>query len=211
MDLERRLAARLAFVARLYELTDGSRTRFVRMEEVIADLRYAPEEIASVVEYLQGEQLVDEVAGSVTITHIGVREVEQALSNPRQPTVHFPAAVNIINVEHMHGSQIQQGTATSTQFGDFVSGESREALKAEVNALRGDLAELVLADDDRSELEAEVGTVEQQLGSSRPKVLTIRGSLQRIGELLTSATVASGSAVQLSTHLETLHRMLPGI
>lgn len=211
MDLERRLAARLAFVARLYELTDGSRTRFVRMEEVVADLRYGPDEIASVVEYLQGEQLIDEVAGSVTITHAGVREVEQALSNPRQPTAHFPAAVNIINVENMYGSQIQQGAVDSTQSGQFVSGDVREILRIELDALRADLADVVLGNDDRSELEAELGTVEQQLGSSRPKAATIRGSMERIGQLLARATVVSGSAVQLATHVERLHEILPGI
>jgi hypothetical protein len=211
VNVERRLAARLAFVAQLHDLTDGSRTRFVPTDEVIADLRYSQEEIRGVVEYLQGEALIDEVAGLVTITHTGVREVEQALRNPERPTLHFPAAVNIINVENMYGSQIQQGTTDSTQEGHFLSGTAADSLRDALAVLRADLADVVLDAEDRSELVAEIGTAEQQLGSSRPKLATIRGSMQRITQLLTKATVVTGSAVQLAAHVEKLRQLLPGL
>lgn len=211
--LDEKRRRRLLFMRRLYQLTDGSRLAGVNMWELGAELGWDRGDVDNVVEYLEGEGLLEYVAmgGEIGITHMGVVEVEQTLSDPEQGTVHFPAAVNIIHIEQMHGSQIQQGNVGSSQEGHFVSEDTSQSLRDLLVALRADLGNILLDDDDRSELEAELGTVEQQLGSSRPKAGTIRASIERVGQLLGKATTATGSAVQLASHIEELHKILPGI
>jgi hypothetical protein len=211
--LEEKRRRRLLFIRKLYEVTDGSRFARANMLELGAELGWDPSEVQNVVEYLEGEGLLEYVTlgGGITITHLGVLEVEQTLSDPESPTEHFPAAVNVIHIEQMYGSQIQQGTIDSTLEARFLSQDDSESVHALLASLRADLADIVLEEDDRSELEAELGTAELQLQSSRPKLTTIRASLGRIGELLTKATVVSGSSVQLAAHINRLHEILPGI
>jgi hypothetical protein len=211
--LEEKRRRRLLFMRRLYESTNGSRLAGINMWSLGSELGWDRAEVDNVIEYLEGEGLVEYIGmgGEIAITHAGVVEVEQSLSNPEEETLHFPAAVNIINVENMYGSQIQQGTTGSAQEGHFLSDVAADSLRAALAALRADLGDVVLDAEDRSELEAEIGTAEQQLGSSRPKLATIRGSAQRVTQLLTRATVVTGSAVQLAAHVERLHELLPGI
>jgi len=56
------------------------------------------------------EQLANDF--QLGITHNGIKENENAIRHPDEQTKYFPT-VNIIYVEHMEGSQIQQGTIQS--------------------------------------------------------------------------------------------------
>ncbi len=55
------------------------------------------------------------MAGSIAITHAGIKEVEAALSAPAEPTPRFPPTRNVIRIEHAVNTVIQQGTVGSTQ------------------------------------------------------------------------------------------------
>lgn len=213
-SLEEKRTRRLLFMQRLYELTDGSKLARANMWELGQGFGWDRAEVQNVVEYLKGEGLLDFAAmgGVINITHLGVLEVEQAMSEPDAPTEHFPPSVNLIHVEQMIGSQIQQGTKGSVQEGNFLSDGARDSVRDLVQSLRSDLTDIVLEDEvDQSELEAELATAEQQIKSRRPKRSTIRTSLEAIEGLLAKATVVTGSTVQLAAHLETLHVILPGI
>ena len=61
---------------------------------------------------------------------------------------------------------IQQGVVRSTQEVVLTSAQSREPIKNALEALRADLPNIELNEDDQSELHAEIGTIETQLGSS---------------------------------------------
>ena len=138
---------RLRFMNRLYDATGGSQLASVHPYEVGDELGLSHDETDRVIEYLQGEQLLAHAGlGTVGITHLGVLEVERALSNPKQETEHFPPAINVIQVGQMHGSQIQQGTIHSKQRGQFLSQPDREPLRELLETLRAVLpeADLVL-------------------------------------------------------------------
>lgn len=211
LPVEEKRKLRFGFMKALYDATDGSSVETVEMFALGEALGWDRGRVSNVVEYLEGEGLVEyvDLGGGISITHRGVVEVEQALTEPAQPTEHFPP-VSIISVGMMVGSQISQASPGSSQVIDIIP-----QLDDVVTLLR-ELREVVLpavdfAEEDQSEFAAELGTVEQQLRSSRPKADFIRASLSRMAEMLRTASTTAGSAVQLTEYARRLHELLPGV
>ena len=117
-------------------------------------------------------------------------EVEAALSQPDKPTEHFP--VNIIHIEQMSHSQIQQGTVGSTQSGTFTSLDLA-AVAEFVAGLKTMLPQLGLTGDDEAVAQSDIATIETQLSSPRPKVEIIKESLRSIRNIA-EGTVGSMAA-----------------
>lgn len=92
--------------------------------------------------------------------------------------------LNIINIQHMEGSQVQQGAVSSKQSGTFESVETK-SIMAFLELLREKLPDLRLNSSDDSEMRSDINTIENQILSSRPKGAILReclGSIQRILE-----------------------------
>lgn len=196
VNLEEIKKKRFQFVHQLYEISGGNRYKRVLMWNIGEKLGFSHEETENIGHYLNEEGLIEYVltGPQIAITHDGVVEVEKALSSPEEPTEHFVPIVNIINVQHMEGSQIQQGTVNSTQTGNFTV-EFQENLSGFITLLREKLPELKVQEEDKSELEADIATVELQLSSSRPKSNIIKeclSSIKRVLEGVTESVVVSG-------------------
>jgi len=102
--------------------------------------------------------------------------------------------VNIANIEQMIGSQLQQGTKDSIQEGTFEI-ENHDQLLKFIELLKTKLPELEISEDDKSEIETDVSTIEAQIKSSRPKAGIIKESLlsiKRILEGASGAVIATG-------------------
>jgi len=85
--------ARYQVLLEIYGLTKDDRlspVNFDRLRPVADPSRY---ELGEAIAYLRDEGLVEQNGMFVTITQKGVREVEQAISNPQRPTEHFQPAV----------------------------------------------------------------------------------------------------------------------
>ena len=146
------------------------------------------------------------MGGAISITHPGVKEIEEALSHPEEATEHFPPVVNIINVQNMVGSQIQQGTTGSTQTGDF-SIEAVQAVRDFVDGLKAQLPQLNLEPERDAEVRADIATVEAQLVSPKPKKGIIResfSSVRNVLEGMTGSVAATGLLEQLPSVLAML-------
>ena len=68
------------------------------------ELGFSRDETERIIDYLAGEnhtehQTIDEIS----LTHFGMRQVEEALFHPERSTHYFPT-VNIINMHYMEGS-----------------------------------------------------------------------------------------------------------
>lgn len=184
---------RFQFLELLYHKSGGSQLKHLEMWDLGNEVAFSREETQTICEYLDGEGLLKHVTvgGGIAITHHGVREIEEALSHPERPTHYFPA-VNVIHIHHMEQSQIQQGTVGSTQSGSFAFDSG--AVASFMVELKTSLPQLSLDSSARSELDAEVKTVEAQLGSSRPKGAILKESLASIRRVLES--VSGGLIVQ---------------
>jgi hypothetical protein len=211
-SLQEKKEQRLLFMHRLYEASDGLTLYDIDSTELGKELGWSDEVTQNVVEYLLDEGLL-EFPGSgdlVAITHAGVVEVETALEAPQQGTEHFPPAANVMVINQMIGSQVQQGAIGSQQHGTFNE-PSRDQLRAVAELLRTMLPDLGLDDDDHQEAEAELSTAEIQLGSNRPKWDIIKTSFGRVVALLERASSVATRSVELTQALGTLHKELPGI
>jgi hypothetical protein len=199
---------RFAFLKALYEKTGGSRSAEEDMWKIGAELGLDSEDTTNVVEYLDGEGLLEEggsLGGGITLSHAGVKEIEQTLRDPQKPTEHFPAGMNII-IEKMINSQIVQGSPGAQQHGTWSGDDTATALKW-FRAVRDALPNLPLAPDVRAEADAEIATAEQQSKSPKPKksiFVEVARSLRAILEGLTGSIAATKLLEAMPTILSVL-------
>lgn len=185
--LAKKKADRFRFLHRLYDRTNGDCHALEDMFDVGADVGLSRDETDRVMQYLYGEGLATHraIGGAVAMTHSGVREVERALSEPETPTQYFPPVVNILHVQSMVGSQIQQGTHGSIQSQtQSISQNDLAAVQALLTSIRQNLGNLGLSPDALTEAQSEVQTVEAQLRSSKPKPGILRESLRTLRSLV---------------------------
>jgi len=203
-ELEEKRRQRLLFMNTVYTKTQGDRFTFTNLAEIAPVLRLSLQDAGRVGEYLVGEGLIEwaYMGGGIAITHRGIKEVEQALSQPDRPTEHFAPAINVIHIGQMSG-QIQQGTIGSVQNQTQSVGDAEIAQLArfieEVKRAKGDLPDGAEAGAD---LDAQVATIEAQMKSPRPhrEVLKTAGGV--LVEILRSAS--GGAAAELVKQLPTL-------
>jgi len=90
---------RFQYLKKVWDKTDGDKYVSVDMFETGKELGFDIELTQKIYQYLNGEGLLEATAigSSIGITHCGVKEVEQALEHPDEPTEHF-LPFNIINV-----------------------------------------------------------------------------------------------------------------
>jgi len=194
---------RFQFLHRLYELSGGNQNELLEERDIGEELNLTSEQSDIIGQYLEGEDLIKYVSRrKIAITHNGVVEIENALSAPNEPSHYFPP-VNIINIQHMEGSQIQQGTIDSVQQGAF-SVENEKQLSEFIGLLKTKLHELEISGDDKSEIESDIATIEAQIKSNRPKSGIIKESLLSIKRILkgaSEAVIATGLLEYLRTLL----------
>ncbi len=85
---------------------------------------------------------------------------------------------NVVNVEHMHGSSIQQGTHGSNVTINFKAIESD--LRTLVNNIKGSANEVGLSESAKSQLHVDIETLDVQLSSQHPKPSIIADCLHSI-------------------------------
>jgi hypothetical protein len=90
--LDTKRKQRFDFMRSLYERTEGSEIGLVYIEEVAEEIHLPELETEIIALYLADEGLIRiRMRHIISITHIGVDEVETALAQPEKPTDHFPA------------------------------------------------------------------------------------------------------------------------
>jgi hypothetical protein len=212
VDIEKRRADRLLVMKTIFDASQGSEDVFVSGPALLEALDLSDQALGDACNYLAGEGLIKTTQTmwghltpfTIQITHWGIKEMEQSLIAPEEPTLHFPPAVSIINVGgSVIGSAIQSGSPGADlklSVGDFDLGVVREFL-AQYDAQAADLD---LPSPAAEELAAEVDTVKAQLRSPRPKLHVIRESLISARAALEVAT-GGAAAVGLLDLLQHVH------
>ena len=207
-SIEKKRKQRFEYMNSLYEVTNGNETLIVDMAEIGMSLNFTKDETWLTVEYLSGEGLLKLVAlgGGISITHLGVVEVESALQNPEEPTDHFPPAQNIIHIATMTNSVIQQGVANSTQ-SVTLQNNDKELIEHFLDAYATCLSSLELSGDDKNEALSEIATTRAQLNSPKPKSGIIRTSLNTLVSILGKVST-SVLTNEISTHLPAIQAFI---
>jgi hypothetical protein len=212
--LKRKQQLRFAFLNKIYKLANGNTDEIVNGGEVAHQigLKNGEEDQArEAANYLEGEGLisVQRVVGSfpgyVRLTHVGLREIENAIRQPDIPTDHF-MPINILNVGQMIGSTIQQGSMGSSQTLN-ISSDGLEQIQVFIDQLLDSMDKLQLPLDLGHEIIADVSTVKAQLTSPKPKTSILREGLGSIKRILEGA-VGSAIGAQLASQIPALLAML---
>lgn len=209
-DLKKTQKLRVLYLKKVYELTNGHTNELINGAEVGHQIGLENGDddlLKGIARYLEGEGLlgVNWVLGgmpaSVSLLHTGLKEIEQALSSPNKPTEHF-MPINILNVEQMINSTIQQGTIGSTQSIN-INTNSIESVKSFLKELTDSIGQLNLDTELDSELKADISTLKAQISSPKPKPSIVKECLSSVQRILESA---AGSAIgqQLATQIPAL-------
>ncbi|HEX9678811.1 hypothetical protein [Nitrososphaera sp.] len=216
MPLAEMKKKRLQLIHRVYELTDNNEHKSVDMWQIGNELGFGEHgrEVTDViVQYLTGEGLIKftGLGGSIGITHLGIKEVEEALEHPEQPTEHFApmATVNIIHVGQMNNSQIQAGGVNSTQTANItqsssIKPEQLTELLQIVSSLKEIPNKADLTPEQKDELNAEIETLASQAKSPKPKSQIIREGLVSVKSILGSIAEGAAIAARIGTLLSGL-------
>lgn len=213
MDIESRRANRLRVMKAIFDDSEGIETVVVRTTPHLQKrLGLTDQELADACNYLIGEGLVvpklavEEFPApiGVQITHWGIKEMEQSLEAPDQPTQHFPPAISVINIHGpVIGSAIQSGSPGAQQdvsIGDLDLGAVHEFL----DQFDVQVADLDLPSPAAQELAAEIATVKAQLSSPKPKHHIIKACLTTVRAILENASggVTATGLLNLLQHLQ---------
>lgn len=131
----------------------------------------------------------------ISITHKGIKELEQVLNNPAESTEHFQS---ITTINHIHNSgimsnlNIQQNTTDSDQTLVINSIQRRE-LQEIINQMKENVTDKQLTLEQKQRLELEVATLELQSKLPRPMIQRIKESLLSAKEILD--TISTGAIV----------------
>lgn len=189
MTIEDMKKKRFQFLHKLYKMTGGDESKGILIHRVGEELELDKSLAWQIARFLSGAWLIkiETTDGVIKLTHQGILEVEEALSKPDKPTEYFPP-VNIIRVGgNMVGSQIQQASPGARQTAT-ISANKLEELKEVVESLKTSLHNLGLEPQQKSDLQAEMQTMEAQMTSSKPKRAVITASLSCIRDILAGAT-----------------------
>lgn len=182
MEIARRqIEERARFMATLYELARGIEEAVVDTDQLATRFNLADSDLQDAVNSLLRNRLIggfDSMQG-VWLTHEGKRETEALLAGEK--TQHFPDAVNIGAILN---SQVQVGGPGNTQTVTADLDINVDGLLVWVHYLRETLPQLPLEESQRLELEADVGTIEQQAKSPRPKQTILRESAMSVRAIL---------------------------
>lgn len=184
---------RLAFLSNLNAMSDGNTGKPVKgamLAEAVGIID-DEEKLRSVSRYLENEKLVKVdwlkgIPAFITLTHAGLREVEDATRQPDQPTRHF-MAVNILNVENMNNSPVQQGNIDSTQT-VALSPEAINQLQDFIERLSNCLKDFQSSETANMKAEAEASTLRAQVASPKPNPSIIKEGLLSLRTILEGAT-----------------------
>lgn len=95
-------AKRYDLLQKLYRAVSGSQSKIIDFPSFAIEHGAGRQEADDILDYFLGERLVDLVAdeGAVTLSHRGIVEIEQSMTNPNVSTEHFSTQV----IQHFHGS-----------------------------------------------------------------------------------------------------------
>src|SRR5262245_7049868 len=129
MSLEQMKADRFKFLKALYDASGGDRFKYFHLGRLGDVLGFDQQRTLVIGDYLKDEGLIAYHAFGpiIGITHHGIREVEEALSAPEQPTHYFPA-VNVISIGSVVNSTIAQASTDVSQVINLSEGRTQELL-----------------------------------------------------------------------------------
>jgi hypothetical protein len=211
-SIEAKDVRRGQFMQRLYDLTDGSQTVFVKATAIGDNFGWPSSESVNVADYLDGRGLVKFIATEylMAITQRGIEEVEQSKRKPTERTTNLPALntytynTNVTVQGPMSQSQIVAGSPGASQSLTLISNEESTSIHNGIEAYRGALLAEPFSDPaDVAAATTTLDAIDAQLSHPKPSRRMIAAGLDALRELaigVTASAVWTG-ALELLPHI----------
>ena len=183
---------RYTVLRKLYEkagpVTD-SRTLY---SDLVTEEEFNENKVCPTVEYLKNENLIDVDWNGredpiLSITHKGIKEVEQSIRQPKESTEHFSPKV----IQHFHGpvGAVQAGNDNTANVTQHNSLDISKALKLiqEIRQHR-----VSLPQEEQQEVIEQLDDFETEIKLDNPKPSRLKASVQVLLDLAGSTATAAG-------------------
>jgi hypothetical protein len=234
MDFMRK--QRFDFMKSLYDMTYGRETGLIYVAELAQALDISEIDTEFIARYLADEGLIKIRLGCIiSLTHIGIDEVEAAMNRPNRPTKHFPAVHSVVqkpavtsdprnDVGLWTESDVKQGKDPPSFGGkDLLSLKGRDLPSFPVSTARElDASDLDASDDASAALELKliceaIGLNPEELKGEHPNAHPAPLDEHNMRSLLASLNQSAGvsaeassfKAVELAENLAFLESRLP--
>jgi hypothetical protein len=136
MTLESKLRNRYLMLRKLYERSEGSERVNIKFFDLAKEEGLSEKDARDICDYLLSEGLIGDrrAGGGVAISHKGIVEIEQSISNPEWPTEHFPTTI-VQNFNAPIYGGIQTGGQHNVQNNTISIDPSFDAAMAKLTAL----------------------------------------------------------------------------
>lgn len=197
----------LEFLSELYKMSGGNQTREYSKYKIGENLELDYEVIDVITQYLIQERLAHFSYGTsqstrtIGITQEGINELQKAKDEPNMQTDRFRN--NIINIfgNAVNTSVQQAGNNSSQEIKQEIISNKNGQLESIVDEIKKAIEQLPLQSQRITDLEAEIGTIEAQLSSSKPKKSIITESLSSIKTILESVAQVSTAAAPIIANI----------
>jgi hypothetical protein len=136
MTLESKQRNRYLLLRKLYDLSGGSERVNINFFDMAKEEGLSRDDAQDIYTYFWREELIGNrrAGGGVSISHKGIVEIEQSISNPQQQTEHFPTTI----VQHFNApifGGIQTGGQHNVQNNSISIDPSFDDAMAKLTAL----------------------------------------------------------------------------
>lgn len=199
------------FLNKLYESTNGDPALERSVSAIETELGLDKKTVNNILDYLRDKGLIEQKPlddEKISIMPKGIREIKEALAQPDKLTGHFrPILIDTVNVINVTGdittSQIQQASSGATQK-LIISSDKKEKIIKEIESLKKAIEQYSIQQEQRSEINAEIRTIQEQLKSPKPKFKIISEcgrSMRNVLEGALGSTIAAGLLAKAPTLL----------
>jgi hypothetical protein len=176
-------AARYQFFRLVYERSNGDTRHRLFLAEIGRDLWLTLTQATQIAEFLQHEGLIEwaGTGGGLTITHEGIKQVEQAEQLPSRPTRCFPSLNSLRNYRRRDAE-----TASLEQYAGMLPFRPSAEQSAMIRQLveRIVMAAAPLSQNERRDFHADAAAMIGQLDKIEPTWLVISTALRSIRDAL---------------------------
>lgn len=203
-DIKFKQNQRFQFLYKLYEESNGEESLIYNMREIGKSIGLDEKSCSNIVSYLENEGLIKGyLDGGISITHIGIKEVEYAIQNPDHNTQHF-IPINQLNISigQNIGSPIIANSPGASQSFVLNDGNRTEIIN-KLQQWKELIKDLNMADKDKQKLESYVEIAEEEVLSEKPKGELLIQCIEKSDKLINLAHNA-GKAIAMLAELKAM-------
>ena len=168
LDINNLKAERYKFLSAVYESASANSEAVFEIDELGEELGFSYDQTHKHVNYLISEGLLNPFGfgGLIKISHSGIKEVEEAVSNPKKPTEHFDPIINYNIYSNGQGNVVNTGNDNSFNISHVINNSAIQSALVEIEAF---LLDETIEKSMKNDIRVLLNTLNQELEEGMTK------------------------------------------